>query len=132
MPARNKHQAILVIDREPNVNAIVREILTSEGYRAIAAPNLDAAVDLLSSVKVSLVITDYMELYQRRGTRWPVLELFKQLVDPGTPFIVMTKDPEALRVSAQGLGVADVIAKPFEIGDLLERVNRAIAGRRSQ
>ncbi len=129
MLSKGRRQTILLIDREREVNELLRSVLGSEGYYCLTALNLDSAVHLLSTVKVDLVITDYMESTYRRGNRWPILEMFKQLVDPGTPFIVLTGDEAALRRSAVELGVALVVPKPFDLERLAVAVADTIKGR---
>ena len=128
--AERKQRTVLVVNREPAMNQLLQTLLTNEGYTVLAATDLDTAARLLSSVRFDVVIADYMELQFRRGVRWPILEMFKALVDPGTPFIVLTTSPQAMLQSAEQLGIADVIEKPFDLGSLLERINKAIAGRR--
>jgi DNA-binding response OmpR family regulator len=118
--------SILVIEQEPIVSDLIREALVTEGYRAIAAPNLDLAVHLLATLRINLVITNYMDSRYRRGDRWPILELFRHLAPPDTRIIVLTDSTYALAQEAQALGVADLIAKPFDLADLLQRVARAI------
>ena len=124
-----KSQTILVVDHDPAVGDFIAQLLLDQGYRVRAAPDIDAAVKLLSSVRIDLVVTNYMEPEYRRGDRWPVLEMFKQLAAPGTPFIVITTSPAELSQSARQLGVSDLIGKPFEVDSLIERVARAIAQR---
>jgi DNA-binding response OmpR family regulator len=130
MSVSSKPRTILVIDHDATVNDALRMLLSEVGYKAVAAPDLDAAVHLLSTVKVDLVITNYMEPAYRRGDRWPVLEMVKLLLTPDTPLIVITTSPEEVNQSARQLGVADLIGKPFLMEDLLARVARAIDGRR--
>jgi DNA-binding NtrC family response regulator len=127
--AAPKHRTVLVVNREPAMNQLLQTLLTNEGYTALAATDLDTAARLLSSVRFDVVIADYMELQFRRGERWPILEMFKALVDPGTPFIILTTSPQAMLESAEQLGIADVIEKPFDLGSLLERIKKAITGR---
>lgn len=124
-----KSQTILVVDHDAAVGDFVAQLLLDQGYRVRAAPDLDAAVKLLSSVRIDLVVTNYMEPEYRRGNRWPVLEMFKQLAAPGTPFIVITTSPAELTQSAKQLGVSNLVGKPFDIDSLIERVARAIAQR---
>jgi len=131
MQDKTKVTTVLVIDHDARVNEVLRQLLNDAGYTAVAAPDLDAAVHLLSTIKVDLVITNYMETTYRRGDRWPILEMFKQLVDPGTPFIVLTTSPEETNQTARQLGVAALIGKPFQLDDLFERVRLAIAGRQA-
>ncbi len=130
MSAEAGKRTILVIDHDARVNEGLRLLLTEAGYKAVAAPDLDAAVHLLSTLKVDLVLTNYMEPVYRRGERWPILEMIRQLVDPGTPVIVLTTSVDELSQSARHLDIADLMGKPFAVDDLLERVARAIAGRR--
>lgn len=130
MPVSAKPQTILVIDHDARVNDALRMLLSEAGYKAVAAPDLDAAVHLLSTIKVDLVLSNYMEPAYRRGDRWPVLEMVRLLVGPDTPLIVLTTSPEEVNQSARQLGVADLIGKPFMLDDLLARVARAIDGRR--
>ena len=129
MPDRTGSQSILVIDHDARVNDMLRMLLADAGYQAVAAPDLDAAIHLLGSLKLDLVITNYMEPAYRRGDRWPVLEMIKHLVDPGTPLVVLTTSPEELNQSARQLGVADLLGKPFSLDDLLQRTARAIESR---
>jgi CheY-like chemotaxis protein len=127
--SKPRSQTVLVVDHDPAVGDFIAQLLLDEGYRVRAAPNLDAAVKLLSSVRIDLVVTNYMEPEYRRGDRWPVLEMFKQLASPGTPFIVITTSPGELSQGARQLGVSDLIGKPFDVDSLVERVARAIAQR---
>ena len=123
----NQQKKILVIDSEPEVNDVIRTLLEIEGHHAVAAKNLDSAVDLLSSVKFDLVISDYMEIQYKRGEHWPILEMFQRLVEPGTPIIVLTASVEAAQQGAQRLGIAQIVPKPFEARDLLRIVAEVIA-----
>ena len=129
MPDRTNRRSILVIDHDARVNDTLRMLLADAGYQAVAAPDLDAAIHLLGSLKLDLVITNYMEPAYRRGDRWPVLEMIRHLVDPGTPLVVMTTSTEELNQSACQLEVAAIVGKPFEVDDLLQHIARAMEAR---
>jgi DNA-binding response OmpR family regulator len=129
MRGKAGQQTILIIDHDARVNDAMQMLITDAGYNALAAHDLDAAVHLLSSLKVDLVITNYMEPAYKRGAHWPVLEMFQHLVNPGTPIIVLTTDKEGMEQNARQLGVADVIGKPFALEDLLQRITKAIESR---
>lgn len=126
MSAKTKNQTILIIDHDARVNDVLRLLLIDEGYKAIAADNLDAAVHLLSSIKVDLLISNYMEPAYERDGHWPVLELFKSLAHSDTPIIVLTSNPEELRQNARELGVASLVGKPFVLDELLPLISRAL------
>jgi DNA-binding response OmpR family regulator len=119
-------ESILIVDHNAEVGDIVCEILTEEGFKATAAHDLDAAVELLSSVKYGLIIANYMESAYRRDDRWPILELIRGLAGEETPIIVLTTSPIARKQGAQRLGVADVVEKPFELDDLVTRVMNVV------
>jgi len=44
----------------------------------------------------------------------------------GVPLVLVTGRPEIVSAGAAALGVADIVAKPFDIKDLLQRVRRVI------
>jgi DNA-binding NtrC family response regulator len=44
----------------------------------------------------------------------------------GVPLVLITGRPEIVSAGAAALGVADIVAKPFDIKDLLQRVRRVI------
>ena len=128
-PMIPKQRTILIIDPTQSVYELLQSQLTNEGYKAIAALTLDHAIWLLSTEKVDLVIANYMESIYQRGDCWPVLEMLKNIGEPGTRFIATTSTKSGLTQSAQQLAIADLIEKPFEIGDVLERVARVIGER---
>lgn len=114
---------ILVVDDDPSIRFLLRDILESERYTILEAGNGQAALDAIGSgVLPDIVMTDLM---------MPVMsgvELIVRLrADPRTatiPIVVVSSNPEAVK----NLAVDAIVTKPFGAADLALRV-RAVAGR---
>jgi CheY-like chemotaxis protein len=110
---------ILVVDDDPSILAVVREVLDFEGYRVETAPNGAAALAAVDSAHPSLVLLDM---------RMPVLDgwgFARALRARGVqlPIVVMTAAQDAGRWAAE-IGAAGYLAKPFELPDLLAVIER--------
>jgi len=103
--------------------AVVAEILTSEGHEVISAEN--GAEALTKADGESLVLLDM---------RMPVLDgwgFAREFRAAGkrAPIVVMTAAENARRW-ADEIGADGYIAKPFEIDDLIEAVEKHATGGR--
>ncbi len=79
-------QHILTLDDEPEIREMLREVLTSVGYRVSGASTAQEALDLIRRDPPQLVITD-LQLEETDG--FDVIEQVKALV-PETPVILLT------------------------------------------
>lgn len=115
---------ILVVDDDPTILATVSEALDFEGFPVITATNGAEALELVDRNWPSLVLLDM---------RMPVLDgwgFMRAVRERGLNLtvVVMTAAADARRwareIDAQG-----VLAKPFELDDLLGAVMRLRAPR---
>ena len=115
---------ILVVDDDPTILATVSEALDFEGFRVMTATNGAEALELVDRNWPSLVLLDM---------RMPVLDgwgFMRAVRERGLNLtvVVMTAAADARRwareIDAQG-----VLAKPFELDDLLGAVVRLRAPR---
>jgi len=110
---------ILVVDDDPSILETVRAILESEGYAVVTATNGQEALEVLERVTPFLMLLD-MRMPVLDG--WGVAAALR-----GTahrfPVIVMTAAENAARW-AQEIKADDHLAKPFELMDLIECVQR--------
>jgi CheY-like chemotaxis protein len=111
------------VDDDPSIVAVVAEILTSEGHEVISAEN--GAQALSKADGESLVLLDM---------RMPVLDgwgFAREFRAAGkrAPIVVMTAAENARRW-ADEIGADGYIAKPFEIDDLIEAVEKHATGGR--
>jgi PAS domain S-box-containing protein len=120
-------ELVLVVDDEDDIRTILRNVLTSSGYRVLEAADGAGAVAVLSRAgnTVDLVVTD-MRMPGMDG-----LETIRALrgVRPDVPIVLISGlHTQTLSDEAAELGVRHVLAKPFSsalllqsLGDILNR-----------
>ena len=114
---------ILVVDDDESIRQTVSEILEVEGYQVAAAANGEEALVRLEETPPALVLLDM---------RMPVLDgwgFARVLRERGIrlPILVMTAAQSA-RTWAEEIGADGYVAKPFDLQDLLDQVQRLSAG----
>ena len=122
-------QRLLVIDDEPDILALLENILTQEGYQVKTAPGSEEAIELFKTESFILVITD-MKMPGMNGLE--VISEIKRL-DQDAEVIVLTgyaTVDNAVKAFKES-GVFGYLTKPLEdIEDLLITVSRALEKRR--
>jgi PAS domain S-box-containing protein len=111
----------LVVDDEPSYRMLVEQFLSRSGYQCDSTPDAAAALQKLRSMDYDLVITD-IQMPDKDG-----LQLMKEAKgqNPALHFIVMTGHTERYSYSdIIEAGAADFLAKPFEMGELLAKIQR--------
>ncbi|HMQ32173.1 MAG TPA: response regulator [Chloroflexaceae bacterium] len=116
-------RTVLVIDDDPAILRTVADILGDEGYDVVTAANGAEGLELLETVAPGLILLDM---------RMPVLDgwQFARSLDPGKraiPLVVMTAAQDA-RQWAREIGASGYVAKPFDLVELLETVERQLDG----
>src|SRR5919197_4951456 len=112
---------ILVVDDLPAMRDTLADCLTAQGYRVLTAASAEAALALLATAPVDLVLTDvYMAAMTgidlcarlKREPRWHLL-----------PVVILTgaTDLDA-RVAGLAAGADDFFSKPVEVLELRNRV----------
>lgn len=116
---------ILVVDDEPKLVRLVREILNATGYEALAACSGEQAVEMVALEQPDLVILDIMLLGEMDG--YQVANRIREFSD--TPIIMLTiKSKEADLLRGFEAGADDYLTKPFSSKELLARL-RAVMKR---
>ncbi len=111
--SRSERPTVLIVDDEPAIVDLLSQLLEDEGYRVASAGDGLAAYEKAREVRPALVIADVM---------MPRMDGFA-LVDRLTagehpvPVILMSAAVESRRRDVP------FIAKPFDLGELLELVN---------
>lgn len=109
---------ILVVEDERPISDLIRLNLTKAGYQCTCAYDGMMAADILEKQKFDLVILDVM-LPKLNG-----FELMEYIRPLGTPVIFLTaKASLEDRMTGLTSGAEDYMVKPFEIVELLARVN---------
>jgi len=118
-----KRQCILVVDDEPKIREILHDILEHKGYRVLLAEDGPAALEIIRTESVDLVLLDLM-MPGMSG-----MEMLERLMKktPGLPVIMVTAHGDIpLAVQATQQGAVDFIEKPVEMHDLLERIDKQL------
>jgi two-component system, OmpR family, alkaline phosphatase synthesis response regulator PhoP len=112
---------VLVVDDDPDLVAICSLVLEYEGYQIDVARNGVEAYETVTSDGVDVVLMDVMMPVMDGIT---VCKMMKR--DPKTkdlPVIIMSAS-ETLREQARTAAADAVIAKPFDIDNLVTMVNQ--------
>jgi DNA-binding response OmpR family regulator len=119
---------ILVIDDDIDLCLIIREVLQAEGYGVSVATDGAQGIALQRSQPASLVITDIF-MPNKEGIE-TIRDFRKEF--PGVPIIAISGGGRLRRqgslFTAQELGAAVILRKPFEMSDLLRSVVNVLDG----
>jgi CheY-like chemotaxis protein len=117
-------RTILVVDDEPFVNEFLATLLQEEGYEVeVAIHGLDALVKLQQH-KPDLILLDMMMPFMDGYAFMEELNKHEQWAD--IPIFVLTASQDAYAFAETQLGSDCCMRKPFEVDELLARVNRLI------
>jgi CheY-like chemotaxis protein len=120
---------ILVVEDEPLIAMALEAALEDAGYRVATAANGRQGLERLAAApRPALVLLDMM---------MPVMSgpamLAAMAADPdlgGVPVIILSSLPEeAVRVRAKG--VADILRKPYTVGEVLGAITRVLSSARN-
>jgi len=113
---------ILVIDDEPQILRAIRTILTEKGFRVTTASRGEEGLTLAATNEPDIVILD-LGLPDMDG-----VEVCKRLREwTQCPIIILSvRDSERDKVAALDMGADDYLTKPFDLEELLIRVNKLI------
>ncbi len=119
--------SILVVDDDPAVLALLREVLVEEGY-AVATALAPPATAEVAHLRPDLVVLDHR--LKAAETGWDVAQRLG--ADPATaaiPVLLCTAAVRDVRCLVDELTTHDVevILKPFDLDDLVAAVRRALA-----
>ncbi len=120
---------ILIADDEPLYLRTTGDLLRKAGYECVCVPDAHAALVVLSTESIDLVLSDLnmpgnvmLELLRQGRMNWPHIPLIVITGVPSLPTAI-----ESIR-----LGITDYLLKPVKYDDLLSSVRRALAQRPSQ
>lgn len=113
---------VLVVDDEPNVLAVLQEMLEDENYNLIPAYSVAEACSILPRQNINLILTD---LLLGDGTGVEILEAAKR-IHPDSQTILMTGRPTIQNaITMLKKGAYDYLAKPFGMETLKSTLHRA-------
>jgi two-component system KDP operon response regulator KdpE len=126
MNALRGGQRILVVDDDPRLTRLVREVLTAAGYGVLTSTSGEQAIETLAVEQPDLVVLDIM-LKDVDG--YDVCRRVREFSD--IPVIMLTaKVTETDMLAGFDAGADDYVTKPFSSKELLARVSAVL--KRSQ
>lgn len=116
-------RTILIAEDEQVLRESLAELLATEGYRVLQAPDGKAAHELVLAQPVDLVVSD-IRMPEMDGM--VLLQHLKELA-PETPVIMLTAYGTVQdAVECIRMGACDYLLKPVEFDDLLLKIRRAM------
>jgi two-component system NtrC family sensor kinase len=117
-------ERILIVDDSAQIQTTLRRmILEPEGYEVLSARDGQEGLDRALDERPDLILLDVnmprltgiqvLEALQRASYDWPVI-------------LMTSHGSEEVAIQALRLGVRDYVRKPFEVQDVLRRVQRAL------
>lgn len=123
---------ILIVDDENVIAMLLREGLRRAGYSVATASSGDQALEMALEMRPELVVSDV----QMPGMNGFGLVAKLNALLPDTACILMSGHafsfPESSREELEGLKLATILRKPFQMGVLLAAVKEVFDGLQTQ
>ena len=114
-----RKERILVVDDEPRLVRLVREVLTAVGYDVLSAKDATEALEVLAVEEPDLVLLDIMLPGDTDG--YLVCQRVREF--SAVPIIMLTaKTKELDMLHGFDVGADDYLTKPFRAKELIARV----------
>ncbi len=116
---------ILVVDDEPDIRALIADILEEEGHGVRQAWDSDGALQAINAAPPDLIILDIW----LKDSRLDGIDILKRVRrdNPAVPVVIISGHGNIeIAVGAIKQGAYDFIEKPFNIDQLLVVIGRAL------
>lgn len=120
---KRKKAKILVVEDDPGVRELFREILSQEEYAVKVAQDGKEALLKVWKESFDLILTD-VKMPRMNG-----IQLLKELqkIVPDTKVLIITGTADSeIAVKAMEFGAYDYISKPFYLDSILQKVKKAL------
>ncbi len=124
-PAVDREAKILIVDDEVGNLKVLTRLLAQTGYQNIStADNGNRAVELYQSLQPDLVVLD---LKMPRMSGFDVLDSLSKVEEDYLPVLVLTgQKDDKTRLKALHAGAKDFISKPFDVAEIVARINNIV------
>lgn len=117
-----KHATILVLNSEPVVRSVIKDVLEREGYVVLATGDLGTAVDIMSDCVPDLLLTNID--FPTSGH--DAAQYLKKKC-PKMRVLIMAGLPDDQRIEDRTLGAGfEVFPKPFSLTELKEKIREIL------
>lgn len=118
-----RNEKILIVDDSKEIRNILSTFLKEEGFKVYTAENGKKALDLIKEKIIDLIITDI------RMPEMDGYQLTKKVKEerPRIGIIIMTAYTSIYTEGdIRKIGADDYISKPFELVDIIEKIERVL------
>ncbi len=112
---------ILVIEDDRDIRDMLATLLELAGFACVSCDSAEAGLVALRERSFDLILTDYA-LPSRTGL-WLLRQAESEGLITGTPVLIVTAHPHV-----EDAGPWEIIQKPFDLDDLVERVRQRMDG----
>ncbi len=116
-------QTILVVDDDSAILEMITQVLIEEDYQVVTANNGRAAVDLAHEQLPRLILLDLM-MPEMNG--WQVVDELRTSSRTNMIPILLLSARREMSSAADELGVTAYLEKPFDLDELLNRVEHIL------
>jgi len=112
----------MVVDDDPDLRELLFTALADEGFEVVPAANGEEALGLLRTFRPDVIVLDLM---------MPVMDGWQfanelKARDEDIPIVLLSAARD-LKNHARELNAADVIEKPFDLSELIPKIERVAA-----
>ena len=113
-----EERLVLIVDDDPDILQTLGLCLSTEGYRVVMASNGEEALDVLKTERPRVILLDLM---------MPVMDGWQFVAElearglRNAPLLILSAD-RAVRGHAMNLHASGYLAKPFDLDELLTKV----------
>jgi CheY-like chemotaxis protein len=121
---RAGERLVLVVDDDPDILQTLGLCLSSEGYRVLMAANGKEALEILDHEHPSVILLDLMMPVM---DGWQFVAELEHRGRRDVPLLILSAD-RSVQGHAQQLRASGHLAKPFDLDDLLGKVQQLTGG----
>ena len=120
-PDRLAQPTVLLVEDDRDIREMVAALLGMSGFGVVSCESAECGLNALREQEFDLVLTDYS--LPRKSGLWLLEEAESENLIQGTPVLIVTAHP-----NVKGKTPYEVIQKPFDLDDLIERVRQRMEG----
>lgn len=119
---------ILIIDRDVSFRSSLKERLLTEGYRVLTSEAPAEIVRFVRRKRIDAILLNLVE-FKREGLH--LLAVIKEIRPLVQVILLNRSDQISLSIEAMNLGAFDDFLLPFDMKELLLRINNAVQEKRA-
>lgn len=111
---------VLVVEDDPDIRAMLSTLLDLAGFSAVTCETAEEGLNALREQAFDAILTDYA--LPRHSGLWLLQHAEAEGLILDTPVLIVTAHPDVVA------GPYEVIQKPFDLDDLVERIRFRLEG----